>query len=127
MQDAEISERNLTNAFRRKEFTFPCGETRFVQGYEPFALKELTRQGYGAKDVVTNRSDVPPVWWTSSDGSRHRYFVDIFIPQENRMIEVKSLFTLSKDGVMEKAGACQNAGFTYEIWVFDHNGNRISE
>ena len=41
-------------------------------------------QGYCADDVVTDRTDVPEVWWTSDDGVSHRYFVDIFIPAENR-------------------------------------------
>jgi hypothetical protein len=127
MQNPEVSERQLKNTFMRKEFHFPCGETRIVQGYEPFALDELVRRGYRAEDVVTDRRDVPEVWWTSPDGSCHRYFVDIFIPAENRMIEVKSAYTAAKQGVCEKASACRDAGFEFEIWVYDRDGTRINE
>ena len=81
---------------------------------------------YRAEDVVTDRRDVPEVWWTSPDGSCHRYFVDIFIPAENRMIEVKSAYTAAKQGVCEKASACRDAGFEFEIWVYDRDGTRIN-
>ena len=125
MQNAEVAERSSKNAYKAKPYTFPCGDTRMVQGYEPFALDELVRQGYSAEDVITSRESVPEVWWTAVDGSRHRYFVDIFIPKERRMIEVKSEFTVLKEGVEEKARASRDAGFVFELWVYHPNGQRV--
>ena len=125
MQNADISERSSKNAYKAKTYTFPCGDTRTVQGYEPFALDDLVRQGYRAEDVITSRNRVPEVWWTADDGGRHRYFVDIFIPKENRMIEVKSSFTASKKGVAEKARASRDAGFVLELWVYNKRGERV--
>ena len=97
-----------------------------VQGYEPFALDDLVRQGYSADDVITSRDSVPEVWWTAVDGRRHRYFVDIFIPKENRMIEVKSAFTVTKEGVAEKARASRDGGFVFELWVYNPYGQRVN-
>ena len=125
LQNAAIAELASKNAYKVKTYTFPCGDTRTVQGYEPFALDDLVRQGYRAEDVITARRDVPEVWWTAADGGRHRYFVDIFIPTERRMIEVKSSFTAVKEGVVEKARASRDAGFVFELWVYDPKGQRI--
>ena len=61
---------------------------------------------------------MPIVWWGDVHHKVHRYYVDIFIPNENRMIEVKSNYTYEKDGVQEKKDACLRAGFTYEIWIY---------
>ena len=126
MQNAEVSELASKSAYKAKPYTFACGDTRMVQGYEPFALDDLVRQGYSAEDVITSRKSVPEVWWTAVDGSRHRYFVDIFIPKENRMIEVKSEFTAAKEGVEEKARASRDAGFVFDLWVYQPNGKRVN-
>lgn len=126
MQNAEVSEQASKNAYKARPYTFPCGDIRMVQGYEPFALDDLVRQGYSAEDVITSRKSVPEVWWTAVDGIRHRYFVDIFIPKERRMIEVKSEFTAAKEGVAEKARASRNAGFVFELWVYQPNGKRVN-
>ena len=127
MQNAEVAERSSKNVYKVKTYTFPCGETRMVQGYEPFALDDLVHHGYTAEDVITSRKSVPEVWWTSVDGRPHRYFVDIFIPNENRMIEVKSSFTALKEGVEEKARASRDAGFVFELWVYHPNGTRVNQ
>ena len=118
MQDGAIAERVMKACFKTKTYTFPCGETRQVQGYEPRALDELVRQGYAASDIVTDRCKVPVVWWCDATGKAHRYYVDIFLPAENRMIEVKSEYTHAMDGVQEKARASREAGYTYDLWVF---------
>ena len=109
---------------KAKTYVFPCGETRKVQGYEPHALDELVQQGYTAKDIVTDCNAVPVVWWYDDDGKVHRYFVDIFIPSENRMIEVKSTYTYAMNGVNEKAQASREAGYVYDIWVYNEGRER---
>jgi hypothetical protein len=53
----------------------------------------------------------------------------IFIPIQNRCIEVKSTWTAKKgkDYIFLKQEAAKKLGYIYEIWVYDHNGNRIEE
>uniref|UniRef100_A0A6C0HD07 Uncharacterized protein n=1 Tax=viral metagenome TaxID=1070528 RepID=A0A6C0HD07_9ZZZZ len=53
----------------------------------------------------------------------------IFIPMQNRCIEVKSTWTAKKgkDYIFLKQEAAKKLGYIYEIWVYDHNGNRIEE
>ena len=52
---------------------------------------------------------------------KHVYFPDFFIKSENKIIEVKSLWTLTlkRGNVKEKADATVKAGYKYEIWVYN--------
>ena len=127
MQNDAVAEKSMKNAFRTKTYTFACGTARQVQGNEPHALRDLERQRYTAADLQTDRSSVPEVWWSDEQGVKHRYYVDIYIPREKRMIEVKGEYTYGFSGVQEKAKASRDAGFAYEIWVYDGKGVRLSE
>jgi hypothetical protein len=122
-----ISQANIpTKPFKFKIFTFPCGKDIYVQGYEPFALEDLVKEGYNSEDILTCRSEVPKIWYITPDSKRHRYFVDIYIPKENKMIEVKSDYTynLHQDKIILKAEECVHQGYVYEIWVYDYKKNR---
>lgn len=124
MQHPEIADKCAKNAFKYKEFVFPCGETRLVQGNEPLALNILIKQRYTPQDIVTEKTHVPEIWYISNE-SNHRYFPDIYIPQENRIIEVKSTWTYQKELEKNilKAEACKQAGYSFEFWIFDDKGN----
>ena len=63
-----------------------------------------------------------------NNNRKHRYYVDIYIPSINKMIEVKSTRTYQlnlEDTIFPKANACIKQGFYYEIWVYsDKNGKK---
>ena len=125
MQNPEIAERCMKASYYKKEYTFPCGKIVSVQGYEPLALDILVKEGYTSDDIVVLESEVPEIWY-NKDGKSHRYYCDIYITEENRIIEVKSDWTITIEtgNVEEKAQASIKSGFEYEIWVFDGKGNR---
>ena len=125
MQNPEIAERCMKASYYRKEYVFPCGKLVSVQGYEPRALDILINEGFTSDDLIVAESEVPEIWY-NKDGKSHRYYCDIFIPKENRIIEVKSDWTVTMEtgNVDDKAQASIKAGFVYEIWVFDGKGNR---
>jgi hypothetical protein len=126
LQNPFIAEKQLQNSFKRKSFIFPSGKEVFVQGYEPFALKRLIEEEQiHETDILTDRSQVPPISWTDSNGKLHIYYVDIFIPTQNRCIEVKSTWTYNQPNVQEKQEATLRLGYKYEIWVFDEKGELI--
>jgi hypothetical protein len=115
----------LSNPYKKyklKMYIFPNGPIQYVQGYEPFALDDLVDHGYTSDEILTCRSDVPSIWYLGSDGKQHRYFVDIYIPKINKMIEVKSLYTYNKhlDTVQLKAKECIKQGYLYEIWIYNY-------
>lgn len=96
MQTTEVFEKNLNSAYRQKEYKWKTGEISMVQGNEPIVLKDLEDAGYGYNDVKTAQSDMPEIWYFFEDKNR-RYYPDFFIPSENKIIEVKSEFTLNTE------------------------------
>lgn len=128
MQNAEIAERSGKNAFNLKEFIFPSGVVVKVQGYEPFGLRDLIElYNVQEEDIVLGRNKVPTIHYKDNDGKDHRHFVDIWLPQENTMIEIKSTRTLALnfDIVFLKQTAAKAAGYQYEIWVYNDKGKRL--
>ena len=89
-QNAEVAEKAYKNAYKLKSFIFPCGNEIVVQGYEPFLLQKLVNNGYTYNDIITNRKDVPEIWYKTDNNKKHRYYCDIYIPSTNTIYEVKS-------------------------------------
>ena len=122
-QNADQAEKVSKKAYKLKDYTFPCGSKIKVQGYENWALDDL---GLKFDEVNTSRKEVPEIWWEDSTSKKHRYFVDIFIPSLNKMIEVKSTWTYKKktESIYLKALACIQKGFQYELWIYDDKRNK---
>lgn len=128
MQNALIAEKSLRLRFKRKEYLYPSGRIDLVQGYEPFALNnliniELITEGH----IITSRTKVPEVWYIDNNDKKHRYYVDIYIPSQNRCIEVKSVYTasLTPDILLLKKQAVINNGYQFEMWIYDSKGKRL--
>ena len=121
LQNAEIAEKHGKRCFQWKQYTFPCGTIVQYQGYENFAYDDLVPEGYACNDLVTSRTEVPEIWYTKDDETRHHYYVDIYIPSKHKMIEVKSTWTYEKkkDSVHAKGLQCKRDGYEYEIWIYN--------
>jgi hypothetical protein len=87
-QDPIISERMFKNSLKFKEYTFPSGKIVKIQGYENIALDILLKE-YKEQDILTNRSDMLKISYWYNKKNRI-YFPDIYIPNQNKIIEVKS-------------------------------------
>jgi hypothetical protein len=125
MQCADVSEKSLHKAHKYKLFTFPSGNEIYTQGYEHFALRDLLdTHNISEEDIVTNRKDVPKLWYSDTNNKKHRHFVDIYIPSQNKCIEIKSSWTVNieKSHVFQKQVAAKKEGFLYEIWVYSSAG-----
>ena len=111
--------------YKKKPYILPSKKEISIQGYENFALDELLKT-YNEDDIITGNENVPELWYESNNKT-HRHYVDIFIPNENLCIEVKSTWTLNskKDNIFIKQAAAKNLGYNYEIWVYDNKGNKI--
>jgi hypothetical protein len=114
-------------SYKSKKYTYPCGFVVYIQGYEHFALNDLIAEGYTSNNIVTCRSQVPNIWYIDNNYKKHRYFVDIYLPSLNKMIEVKSNYTFNifLENVLLKANECIKQGYLYEIWIYDYKGNKI--
>ena len=124
LQCPEIAERAFKAHWKRKTYTFPSGATTSVLGYEPFALDLLIAQGYDETELLTAQTQIPTFWYMD-DYRVRKYYPDIYVPTENRIIEVKSTWTMEqgKDTIYLKRQACIDAGYEFELWLFDPKGN----
>ena len=124
----EIMEKCSKSAFNPKIYTLPSGKLVKIQGYENYALNELLHENNVLEeDIVVGCSNVPIIWYYDEEGKKHRHYVDIFIPSQNKMIEVKSTWTAEKkkDCIFLKQNAGKLLGYNYEIWVYDKKGKKV--
>jgi len=126
-QNAEISELMLKKSYLLKKYTLPSGIIIDYQGYENYAFDELLFfEKIKEEDLVTNRKDVPAIWYYDKNNKKRRHYVDIYIKSQNRCVEVKSTWTnQEKNNVFEKQKAAHNLGLLYDIWIYDSNGNKV--
>jgi len=124
MQNPEVADKSSKASYSRKDYLLPSGNIVKVQGYEPFALDELVKV-LQEDDIKTGSENVPEIWY-DRDGQYKRHFVDIFIPSQNKCIEVKSTWTFKKkrDNVLLKQKAGKALGLNYEIWVYNSKGEK---
>lgn len=86
-----------------KDYKLQSGKTIRIQGYEHIALDELVNN-YKEDDILTSRKDMPKIIYKLQHKlentivfKEHKYYPDIYIKSENKIIEVKSLFTYKID------------------------------
>jgi hypothetical protein len=79
------------------------------------------------EDIINGCKNVPEIWYKDENNKKHRHYVDIFIPSQNRCIEVKSSWTAEKkkDYIFLKQQAGKELGYNYEIWVFNGKGEKV--
>jgi len=122
-QNSKISEKQSKSPYKLREYIFSCGNTIQVQGYEPYLLDILVKEGYVFEDIITKRTEVPEIWYNKND-KKCRYYCDVYIPKTNTIYEVKSTWTYKKDieDIPLKKQACIDAGYNFELYVFDSKG-----
>jgi hypothetical protein len=118
-QNKEVQAKSEATSYKFRDYMMPSGEIVKVQGYENIALDELV-QKYEEEDILVGRSNIPTIEYHIND-VKHVYFPDFFIKSENKVIEVKSEWTiqLKRGNVEDKALATIKAGYNYEIWIYN--------
>jgi hypothetical protein len=127
-QCQEIYEKMNKNSYYIKDYILPSDKIIKIQGYEHFALDELLQnENINENDIITGSNNVPTIWYNDENNKSHRHYVDIFIPSQNRCIEVKSTWTFIKqrDTIFLKQKSGKELGYLYEIWVYDNKGNKV--
>jgi hypothetical protein len=127
-QNPDIAEKQAKNSYKLKEYTMPSGKIIKYQGYENIALDELImNEKINETDIIMGAKQVPTIWYYDDSGKKHRHFVDIFIPCQNRCIEIKSTWTakVHKNVIFLKQNAAKELGYKYEIWVYDDKRNKV--
>jgi hypothetical protein len=94
-----INSKQQSGGYSYYDFEFPSGKVVRVQGYEPKVLAKLVID-YNEDDIVVgvqNIIDFIGFFHYVYEGKTHRYYPDIYIKSENRVIEVKSIYTFNKE------------------------------
>lgn len=118
-QNKEVQAKSEATSYKFRDYNMPSGKIVKVQGYEDIGLDELV-QKYEEDDILVGRSAIPTIDYYIND-TKHVYFPDFMIKSENKIIEIKSEWTiqLKRGNVEEKALATIKAGYKYEIWVYN--------
>jgi hypothetical protein len=127
-QNSDIMEKMTTHMYKFKEYITPSGNILKIQGYEHYALDQLfQKENISEIDILTGCKNVPTIWYDDLDGEKHRHYVDIFIPSQNRCIEVKSTWTakLNNHTIFLKQEAAKKLGYNYEIWIYNTKGEIV--
>jgi hypothetical protein len=117
MHNADIFEKVAKSAYKRREFTLPSGTIIKLQGYEDVAMRVLL-ETYTETDIITDIKLMPKFMY-EFEGKNHRYYPDIYIPSEKRIIEVKSTYTYKK---YEEKNKCKQKqviddGYIFHFWI----------
>lgn len=125
MQHPEVFQRAMASSLSYKSYIFPSGKEGHIQGYENFCLDDLfQKENYQEEDVTNDSSKIPEIWYFY-ENKHKRYYPDIFIRSENRLVEVKSEYTFKLDNGknVAKAKGCIKLGYEFEFRIYDGKGN----
>lgn len=128
LQNSLIMEKQIKSSYSKKEYVFPSGKVETIQGYENYALDELIiNEKIDETDIIIGVKNVPEIWYIDDKNIKHRYYVDIYIPSQNKCIEVKSKYTYNKNKQINilKYEAAKNLGYNFEFWIYNNKGNKI--
>lgn len=126
MKNPEYVENMLKISHKFKDYTLPSGKIIKIQGYEHYALNELIiNNKINELDIVTGMTNIPLIKYYDIYNKERNHYPDIFIPSQNKFIEVKSTWTFQKPNVLLKQYAAKELGYKYEIWVYNKKGNRV--
>jgi hypothetical protein len=112
---------HIKPSYKMKQYQFPSGKIVNLQGYEPRAV-DFILKSHSEIDIIVQIHEIEKKVgriFYEINGKRHRYYPDIFIPSENKIIEVKSKYTYLQNLEInnEKKNACIKAGFNFEFMI----------
>jgi hypothetical protein len=129
MQNSEIFDKQQKNAKKYKKYILPSGNYVLIQGYEDKALDFLFSNGFDESDIIITRENIEKeigILFYEYNGKIKRYYPDFYIKSLNKIIEVKSTWTLDRNGQINdneninysKKICCEKLGFIFEFLIF---------
>ncbi len=122
MRNTEMFEKVANRGYKRKEFVLPSGDVIMYQGYEDVAWKILLST---LKETeITNDPKLIPTFIYEWEGKTHRYYPDLYVETQRRIIEVKSTYTYRTELGKNRAKRDQVMadGYTFEFWICSKTG-----
>lgn len=118
-------EKSQLSGKKFKDYVFPSGKIRKIQGWENLALDTLTKQ-YTEDDIITERKEMPVIMYKIKNKD-HRYYPDIWIKSTNLIVEVKSTHTYKQSLFVNinKALFTRKLGYDFEFWIYKQERKNI--
>lgn len=109
---------NSKSEYRTKTLILPSGKVFRYQGFEDKVILELLESGIHEDELLTGPGNVPHIRY-EFEGKSHRYYPDIYLPNYNKVIEVKSEYTWNKYKARNEAKveATKAAGYEIEVII----------
>lgn len=130
-QIPEIMDKKLITGISARNHMLPSGKIVRVQGYENFGIEYLLNIGINEDDIyIGNKNienEIGQIWFFDElNNKKRRYFPDIYIKSQNKIIEVKSTYTinLNPNLIELKKNAVIDKGLNFEFLIFDDKGNK---
>ena len=128
MQYAPFFEKSKETSHRKKIYEFPSGRIEKIQGYEGFGINDLLDKGYLEEDIIISNKEIEKytgkIWYADLEKKR-KYYPDIYIKSENKIIEVKCDYTYDTAYSINirKRDASRALGISFEFWIYDDKGS----
>jgi len=133
LKPSNISKSNKGNA-SIKDLVFPSGKKIGVRGYEPNAINTLLASGYYEDDLIVHNDyseiSIEVFEYVNTNKHKSKYYPDIYIPKENKIIEVKSRWWWDGNGDAKYKNRLENnlrkrqavlaKGYSYELWLYEN-------
>jgi hypothetical protein len=125
-QSAIIQEKISKSGKLWKEYTMPTGNIVKIQGYENRALDDLLINGILEDEIDIHCKTIKKEFMYHFNGMYRVYLPDIYIPNKNTIIEVKSEYIYQKElqQNIQKAKCCIAQGYEFEFWIYDDKRNK---
>lgn len=122
MQNEDIQRKQFKSAMNFKKYVLPSGRVVNLQGYNIKAIETLLNK-YPEEQIFIE-FDCPRISYMF-ENKTHFYRPDFFINNENKYIEVKSLYYLflDLDKNLAKIDVITANEDKLEYWLYDYNGN----
>lgn len=119
-----------------REFTMPSGTIVHIRGYEDIVLAKLFNNYLEDElmfDDRTQQYTLPIFTYINHEQRKLKYYPDIYIQKENKIIEVKSRWWWDGNDPLKynnrlfnnlrKRDAVISGGYQYELWLFEDKNN----
>jgi hypothetical protein len=129
----EVKAKSAKSNSRGKEFIMPSGKIVHVRGYEGDAISILLQKYTEDELTIDNKLhlfNLPIFQYVNINQHTHKYYPDIYIPKENKIIEVKSRWWWDGNGDskyssrltnnLRKRQAVLDKGYIYELWLYEN-------
>ena len=132
----DVRKKSATANSIGREFTMPSGRIIRVRGHEDIAISQLLKV-FTEEDLIVDDMlyayAIPIFQYVNVNQHSMKYYPDIYIPKENKIIEVKGMWWWNGNGIakyesrlknnLKKRDAVLEAGYQYEVWLFEDKNN----